>query len=304
VIEVTNHHRSILFALFAIALFSCSAEETRVWMADSVLHYEGPITESANRRVEELYSLQQIAPTALSIRSQGGDIVPGMALGRWVFEHGLDVEIDELCFSSCANYVLTAGRRVRLRNTAFIGWHGGATQEMSLEDLSAIHQLSGKEVPAEDRERNLPTDSDFRDWIRKLVEQERAFFALVGVDQSITTLGQHGSYPERFSAEEGYIGWDYSLEDLISLGLDNVEVLGGPRMPKQPKGGLKLFRVQLDEVSRETPRVGPNPDYSQKAQEKRPLVCENGFRQSKNAHKQGPFHARFYSTDCFVQQRI
>jgi len=50
--------------------------------------------------------------------------------------------------------------------------------------------------------------------------------------------------------------------------------------------------------------MGLSPDYSQKAQEKRPLVCENGFRQSKNAHKQGPFHARFYSTDCFVQQRI
>ena len=41
---------------------------------------------------------------------------------------GLVVEVDVICFSSCADYVFPAGRARVIRADAFVGWHGNERQ--------------------------------------------------------------------------------------------------------------------------------------------------------------------------------
>lgn len=64
--------------------------------------------------------------TRLVVSSGGGDTVEGRHVGRWVRDMALVVEVDVICFSSCADYVFPAGRARVIRADAFVGWHGGA----------------------------------------------------------------------------------------------------------------------------------------------------------------------------------
>ena len=72
------------------------------------LVYEGAITKELNQNVFEAFRNADTKPKKLMISSPGGEIGLGMELGEWVREHNLDIEVANLCASSCANYVFTA----------------------------------------------------------------------------------------------------------------------------------------------------------------------------------------------------
>lgn len=81
--------------------------------------------------------------TAIRINSGGGITDQGMLVGEWIFDHQLDVIVNELCFSSCANYIFTAGKNKIIEKDAIVGWHGSEQQDpfraaglgISLEEL-------------------------------------------------------------------------------------------------------------------------------------------------------------------------
>ncbi len=88
--------------------------------------------------------------TRLVISSGGGDTVAGRHVAAWVRDRALVVEVDVICFSSCANYVFPAGRARVIRADAFVGWHGN---ERQFELLAARRGVSleeevGRFVPA------------------------------------------------------------------------------------------------------------------------------------------------------------
>ena len=60
-------------------------------------------------------------------------------IGEWVFDHQLDVIVDELCFSSCANYIFTAGKNKIIGKDAIVGWHGSEQQDLF---IAAGHGVS------------------------------------------------------------------------------------------------------------------------------------------------------------------
>ena len=63
------------------------------------------------------------------VDSDGDVIGEGMKLGHWIFDHNVDVPVDGLRFSSCANYVFTAGRIKTLMAGSIVGWHGSERQD-------------------------------------------------------------------------------------------------------------------------------------------------------------------------------
>ena len=67
--------------------------------------------------------------TTLRVNSGGGITDEGIKLGHWIFEHGVDVVVDGLCFSSCANYIFTAGRNKTIMADSIVGWHGSEQQD-------------------------------------------------------------------------------------------------------------------------------------------------------------------------------
>lgn len=87
-----------------------------------IVYYAGTISAERNRRF--FASNREQPVERLVITSNGGEVEAGIALGEWVFEHQLDVEIESYCLSSCANYVFPAGRNKFIREGAVVAWHG------------------------------------------------------------------------------------------------------------------------------------------------------------------------------------
>src|SRR5690606_21674381 len=64
---------------------------------------------------EQTHDLQH---RRLLVRSPGGLALVGLEIGRLVHELQMDVEVNEFCASSCANYIFTAARRKYVRHNS------------------------------------------------------------------------------------------------------------------------------------------------------------------------------------------
>lgn len=189
-----------------------AGDAVQVYLSEGELNYVGYLDEDANQRLFALYDELKDKPVTLAIRSRGGDVVTGMALGQWIHAHKLNVKVMEFCLSSCANYVFTAGERKIVSSNAMIGFHGG---------------LSGKEFSVGDSRKMeydamSPTEkAAFQDqlWRERQPELNReiAFFNAIGVRQEITTYGQQA----RFKKTVGD-GWTFTQEGFKSFGVDRL----------------------------------------------------------------------------------
>ncbi|EGA70333.1 hypothetical protein VISI1226_22225 [Vibrio sinaloensis DSM 21326] len=204
--------------IYAIAvlfpLFGCQNIETifppahKVLVVGDTLVYEGMITGEAVLEAMRVVNESDTPVKKLKITSSGGNMAVGIEFGYFIKQHNLDVEVSELCFSSCANYVLSAAKSVVINTNSLIGWHGGSNQSDELWDLS---------VPKEDRQ-------EFMIYLNRLRMKEKVFFNYVGVDQEITSYGQ--TLENNCQTLQKTDGWYYSTEDLHRMGIENFTVKG------------------------------------------------------------------------------
>lgn len=198
-------------------------------------YYQGEINADNNRRL--LASLQGKRIRTLVIDSPGGDVSAGIALGRWIYHNGINVEVAGQCLSSCANYVFPAGRHKRIRDGAVVAWHGN------------YHHLQATGLWSDDVESRMSRTGEDRDTattrvaqqVATLVRQERDFFDLVGVDQRLCWDAKLPPYAvpyyftlgvpdmERYgvravSAPANYLDSDFSVfdVDIVPVRLDLV----------------------------------------------------------------------------------
>ena len=82
-----------------------------------------------------------------------------------------------------------------------------------------------------------------REKLEEFKMAEKLFFAEIGVDQRVTVLGQYPQYDCRGSTAS--LGWDYSIEDMSRLGIENIHVHGGDWRPESPAPNLTICRVEL-----------------------------------------------------------
>lgn len=235
--------------LLAVAITACTASPPaanpepapRVELRGDTLVYRGPVGAAGNALIFEAAAAAPVRVSTLVITSNGGDIEAGMELGRWVFEHALDVRVPEYCVSSCANYVFTAGRRKILAANALVLWHGGATQE-SLATTPPCELIVDPDVTCDEEKLRAVMAESLARW-RRL---EAAFFDEIGVRQEITVLGQRPEYDCREDIDARVrVGWYYSLADLEQLGVHDVTVLGGDWRPESPAPDVGFCRVML-----------------------------------------------------------
>ena len=234
--------------LIIMTCYCCSAQTvsaaTQVRLDGNQIIYRGGLTAEANAKVFALYEKASTKPTLLSIRSPGGPIDVGLDLGEWTHQQGLDVRVDEFCFSSCANYIFTAGVRKILGKNAIIGFHGGASSESF--NMAQMNATLAK-IPAEQREKvREEVEQQLKAYIVANKKREANFYQAIAVAQKITTLGQQGVY--HIYQKTGFKGWYYSLDDMEKLGLKNIHVVGGDWNPEQQENRYKIYRVSLENI--------------------------------------------------------
>ncbi len=196
--------------------------------------------------------------TTLRVSSAGGKTDEGIKLGHWIFEHGIDVVVDGLCFSSCANYVFTAGRNKTITAGSIVGWHGSEQQDehlarglgLTVEELLTrqYDELVAVGVETASPERRKRFVEVALSGKPAGVREEQAFLEKIGV--SVDAL-VYGFLPDRF---QGYYvnraahidGWTFSIEGMARFGIDNVTYAGDGDYPSEQARedyGVVVFSV-------------------------------------------------------------
>lgn len=173
----------------------------------------------------------------LLVRSAGGRIVVGIAIGQVVHKYNMDVEVHEFCVSACANYIFTAGNHKYVRHNSGLIFHGGMLQHNMKGKHAEPSQWGGVNheasvLPYSEKEKlELVEYSDLEydqlGGFDNELAMETHFFEMIGVNQFITVYGQLGEYASKYSSD--HIGFHYTVNDLKKFGVDNVSFLGEGR---------------------------------------------------------------------------
>lgn len=210
-------------ALLALPALAADVETTQIFVDNGQLEYVGHLDEAANGRLFDLYEKLEKKPTVLSIRSGGGEVNTGMALGAWVHAHKLDVRVMEFCLSSCANYVFPAGVHKTVSNFALIGYHGGPGK-FHLDEKT--QRMVDALAPAE---RKALMD-DFARSIAGDRQREVTYFQAIGVRVDLSSLGQQAQYGALMKSTDAAF-WTYSPEGFATLGVRDITVINPPWKP-------------------------------------------------------------------------
>lgn len=204
---------SWMLALIAVtAPAAHAADRAEVRTLGDAVYYRGDLEEHAVARVADLLKQPGHALTQLVIDSGGGEINLGMDLADLVLAHRLDVVVERLCASSCANYVFPAGKRKRIAPDSLVVWHGSAIQA----DIDEAPGLTDADLPP-GIELNAQERQDLLDRRRQYLEdarvRQRALFARLGADERVTVIGQQLAV----AAE-----WTLSIRDMQRFGIGDV----------------------------------------------------------------------------------
>lgn len=232
----------------AVAPGHLSVEGSTVVMA-------GGLDDGFYERFLSLVRGQDHEITTLRVSSGGGFTHEGIKLGTWIIENDVDVVVDGVCFSSCANYIFTAGKNKTVLADSIVSWHGSVQQhEHIARGLgTTIEELLGSEYDERAEEWGDTPSPEGRElfveealaWMSAAVAEEQAFLEKVGV--SVDAL-VYGLLPDQFedfvagaSAHIG--GWTFSLDDMAGFGIDNVTYAGDGDYPSERTVAEYMVRV-------------------------------------------------------------
>lgn len=231
-------------------ILRAKAEPATVQVQGDTLYYTGNFSTASSAAFDAAVSgIRRSQVTRLVISSGGGDTVAGRHVGRWVRDMGLVVEVDVICFSSCADYIFPAGRARVIRADAFVGWHGNerqfhllaARKGISLADLLA--QYIPKEASPEQRTAFF---RDFEETTKVTMKDEAEFYAKLGLNDSFAVCAV-GEILEKRPGYAGQNGWGFSLADMARLGLTNTVYLGNAAYEDSARFQKYLMRISADE---------------------------------------------------------
>ena len=226
------------------------AEPAQVHVQGDTVYYTGNFSKASSAAFDAAVAgIARGQITRLVISSGGGDTVAGRHVGRWVRGMGLVVEVDVICFSSCADYIFPAGRARVIRADAFVGWHGNerqfhllaARKGISLADL--LSQYVPKDASPEQRTAFF---RDFEETTKVTMKDEADFYAKLGLNDAFAVCAV-GDVLEKRPGYAGQIGWGFSLADMARLGLTNTVYLGDGAYEDDARFRKYLVRISADE---------------------------------------------------------
>ncbi len=189
----------------------------------------------------------------VKVRSPGGRILVGMIIGREIYRHQLDVEVDGYCISSCANYLFTAGNNKYLQSADHLQFHGGSLQPNFVD--AAFSMVREKKQMENFDDSAVPNAPELRKLygLRKdhpfnpasSILAEVAYFKEIGINPIIPVYGQYGDYAKWFN--DGIHDLYFFLEeDFKLLGIKNVHI-AEPYQDNNDFEESLLFRAKVNQ---------------------------------------------------------
>jgi len=192
-------------------------KEAIITIEGTTVTYRGPITEENTQLFLDLVKGKNLK--TLMITSGGGDINTGMDMGRWIFKNEIDVVVEGMCMSSCANYIFTAGKKKIIRPGAIVAWHGNALQNGGDWEKSFLRSIQEaiNGLPPEERDKVdiAKAMEGAMEYIKECKRKQAAFFQEIGVDEYVCRVGS-----EESGARDFFI---LSVEDMERFGIREIQ---------------------------------------------------------------------------------
>lgn len=201
--------------------------------------------------------------------SGGGDGPAALAVGILLHKHNWDVEVVDLCASSCANFIFPAGKTKYLNDQSMLLFHGGPHQEGMLEtvekleremavngapaqamvlgkkDKEGVVEFNPKKTPADEAVLEFLSVNDaptYAERFRRLIKASDQFYQELGVNPLLPEYGQMGGYEASYKSYK-FGGFVYSLDSLRRLGIRNIELKDGEWHPERHPAYRDVYEV-------------------------------------------------------------
>jgi hypothetical protein len=201
--------------------------------------------------------------------SGGGDGAAALALGILIHRHHWDVEVVDVCASSCANYIFPAGKTKYLNRNSILLFHGGPYQENVMEMAVKFDQgstMNGAPVESvtlgqENKEGTLrftpgktdanrkvleflaiPDSSTAVEFVTRFRSASDQFYRELGTNPLLSTYGQVGAYESTYKSYK-HAGFIYRLDSLRRLGIRNIELKEGEWHPERNRAYPEVYEV-------------------------------------------------------------
>ena len=227
---------AVIIGAGALVITSQNSESpAEIYIEENALVYHGDINEPSYEKLKMMMDENPGIKT-LEIRSLGGDTIAGKKIARMIFEEKLNVAVDTICFSSCANYIFPSGAQKFILEDGIVGWHGSELQfEVLAEIMDKPAREIVKEMVLEESQSNplypTPTEEQIEEIYQTLVkdqEDEIRFFEMINVDIDVTLNGLR-----HIVENEECIGWAHSIEDMNMYGINDVFYLSEESYPDE-----------------------------------------------------------------------
>lgn len=141
---VTGLAGGVLICTLSLSTGCSSAPVTKqqsysLTVEGDVADFRGQISPEAAKSLLSVLNDARQPVRSLLMASAGGDGPAAIAVARSVHERGLDVVVDGICASACAQFVLLAGKRKVVRPGSVIIFHSNA---VAMEDALQASPLS------------------------------------------------------------------------------------------------------------------------------------------------------------------
>ena len=219
----------------------------------STIIFDGGIENQTYRDFLDAVRGKENQITAIRVNSTGGITDQGILIGEWIFEHGIDVIVGEVCFSSCANYIFTAGKNKIIEKDAIVGWHGSEQQDPF---IAAGYGISMEELYRRNYDEMLewgeiPSGESKEEFVQSMMmadeDDEPEYLDKIGVHLYLMVYGfLPDQFDYYFSDDTHFGGWTFSIEDMAKFGIHNVTYEGEGQYPSEK--ALKNFPVAVFEV--------------------------------------------------------
>ena len=221
-----------------------SLPSAEVSIISSTVVFNGIIDEPSYNLFRRTVAASDAVIKTVQIRSYGGEASLSIDMGEWIYSQGIDVVVEDYCFSSCANYIFTAGRNKVIKDDSIIGWHGSnLTSEYIASDkgITLDEQLKQQfDASMEDAPINVESSANYqallnqrKRYFLKQIDEERKFLEETGVNPELLTYGFLSENHEAMHTADNhhYSLWTFSIEDMRKFGVSNVSYEGDGEYP-------------------------------------------------------------------------
>jgi hypothetical protein len=219
-----------LIVIFISLLSSC-VTTTVTRLSSDTIHFNGPVSKES---VEKFLSTTENSTRLVILTSEGGDAEAAITMGKYIQTNNIDIRVEGLCASSCANYLFLSGNKKELTHNSMLLFHGRAKlpDKILNQFLAQLDDIQREQVK--------------KDFARISALEENFFESIPGFDivkKSADLTWDEAMLNKRRESGFKNIGWFPTREILTNAGVENISTYWHPSAEE-----LKNLQLQTNSL--------------------------------------------------------